>query len=238
MAHHEIGFGEMPEEDFIPISALQHYLFCPRQCALIHIECVWSENYLTAAGRSMHEKVDRKGFEARKDVHLATSLKLASYQYGLVGVADLVEFHRADEDCVGDSRFVMMPNGHEGLWRPCPVEYKRGGPKVNRADEVQLCAQAFCLEEMTGALIDNGALYYGAIRRRVNVEFDEELRQLTRRTIEHVRCLINSGRIPCPLSNTNSCRSCSIVDICQPITLSAGVSAKGWLDDALFRLDI
>ena len=141
--------SSQPNESPVMLSALQHYLFCPRQCALIHVEGVWSENYLTAAGRQLHERVDRKRAETRKDVHLATALRLVSNRLGLIGVADMVEFHRQESQLNANGICVAarLP-GRTGFWRPFPVEYKHGSTKAHRADEVQLCAQALCLEEM------------------------------------------------------------------------------------------
>ena len=152
----------------VMISALQHYLFCPRQCALIHVENIWSENYLTSAGRVMHERVDSGVMETRHDIHLATSLRLVSRRLGITGVADIVEFHRVMEQndrAIDDAErtAVRLPR-RDGWWRPFPVEYKRGKPKPHRADEVQLCAQAICLEEMLSLKVEKGALFYGETR--------------------------------------------------------------------------
>ena len=151
-----------PEADFIPISALQHYLYCPRQCALIHLDRAWEENVFTAQGRLMHENAHAAGTESRKNIHAALDCILGSERLGIRGVADIVEFHRI--------------NGH---WQPYPVEYKRGRPKKSDADRVQLCAQAMCLEEMRQTTITEGALYYGQTRRRETVLFDRQLRELT-----------------------------------------------------------
>lgn len=209
------------------LSALQHYLFCPRQCALIHIEGVWSENFLTAAGRQLHERVDRRGGETRKDVHLATALRLTSQRLGLTGVADMVEFHRREtpQDECGRIVAARLP-GRSGYWRPFPVEYKRGAPKSHRADEVQLCAQALCLEEMLGVAIDAGALFYGETRRRTDVAFDSGLRTLTENVAEEVHALMRSGVTPPPHPG-KWCNACSIVEECRP-KLSCR-SARDWL---------
>jgi CRISPR-associated exonuclease Cas4 len=155
------------EDGLIPLSALQHYLFCPRQCALIHVEQMWAEDAATAEGRLLHEKVDAGGGETRPGVRIARSLAIRSLALGVVGKADVVEFH-----------------GRAG--RPFPVEYKRGRPKSHRADEVQLCAQAICLEEMFGSAVETGALFYGETRRRSAVTFDADLREITART-DHSR---------------------------------------------------
>lgn len=220
-------------EDFAMISALQHYMFCKRQCALIHIEGVWSENWLTATGRVMHERVDARGTESRRDLRQATALRLFSRRLGIAGVADMVEFYRAAAERDSDGRKIAarLP-GAAGFWRPFPVEYKRGKPKAHRADEVQLCAQAFCLEEMLGVEIPAGALFYGATRRRADVSFDPELRHLTQEVADGVRVLLASGRTP-PPEYGKHCAACSLAEDCQPKTLASRRSARAWLDRAI-----
>jgi CRISPR-associated exonuclease Cas4 len=220
-------------EDFAMISALQHYMFCKRQCALIHLEGVWAENWLTATGRVMHERVDARGSESRRDVRYATALRLFSRRLDVAGVADMVEFHRAEAECDDDGRKVAarLP-GASGFWRPFPVEYKRGKPKEHRSDEVQLCAQAFCLEEMLGVEIPAGALFYGATRRRADVAFDPELRRLTQEVADGVRTLLDSGQTP-PPEFGKRCAACSLVEECQPQALSSRRSARAWLDRAI-----
>ena len=138
------------EDDLIMISALQHFAFCPRQCALIHIEQVWTESGLTAEGRIMHEKVHEEQRESRGAVRIECGIPLRSLRLGLIGKADVVEFHRIGK----------------GVWQPFPVEYKRGKPKPDHCDKVQLCAQAMCLEEMLSVPVPEGALFYGRTRRR------------------------------------------------------------------------
>lgn len=217
------------DESLVMISALQHYLFCPRQCALIHLEGVWSENYLTSAGRVMHERVDRKGAETRRDVHLATSLRLVSRRLGVAGVADMVEFHRVETAADEDGTVVAsVLSGRSGWWKPFPVEYKRGAPKSHRADEVQLCAQAMCLEEMLGVSVKEGALYYGETCRRTAVTFDDELRELTENTASGVQELLSSHKTP-EARWTNGCRACSLLDVCRPEDFSARDSARQWM---------
>lgn len=194
--------------ELIPISALQHYLYCPRQCALIHLEQVWIESSRTAEGRLLHAKTDIPKSERRQGVRTVTALPLVEETLGIVGVADVVEFH-------GDNAF--------------PVEYKRGRPKAHRADEVQLCAQALCLEAMLQQDIAEGALYYGEVRRRTGVTFDEDLRQLTRTTIESVRLMLTEGRTPSACYATKLCDCCSLLDACQPKLLHRGQSVQQWL---------
>lgn len=218
------------DDDLIMISALQHFLFCPRQCALIHIEKVWEENYLTAAGRTLHERVDRTGSETRKNVHLATALNLVSKRLGIMGVADMVEFQKTDSAVNGEgvTVAVKLPK-KSGLWKPFPIEYKRGSPKQHRADEVQLCAQALCLEEMLGVTIPAGALFYGETRRRTDVTFDDELRALTEETVKSARELLQSGVTPPPVL-TKGCKACSLVDLCRPEDFCKNISAKRWMN--------
>ena len=218
------------DEDLVVISALQHFLFCPRQCALMHLEGVWAENKLTAEGKIMHEHVDVGGHETRGGLHVATSLRLASRRLGLTGVADLVEFYQEPDEFGIDGHRVAVPlKGLCGLWRPFPVEYKHGRPKTHRADEVQLCAQALCLEEMLDVTILAGALFYGEIRRRVDVAFDLELRALTELAASNVHELVRSGETPPPV-RTKGCCACSLCNVCCPGSVGGKVSAHRWID--------
>lgn len=218
----------MEHDDLIMLSSLQHYIFCPRQCALIHVEQSWNENYLTATGRIQHEHVDKTASESRKDICQATSLRLTSLRLGLTGVADMVEFHRIveDENC---QDYAVPLEGKKGLWRPVPVEYKRGKPKEHQADEIQLCAQSICLEEMLSTRIPVGLLFYSSIRRRVEVEFTDDLRAKTEVTVKAVRELINSGITP-PAQYSKSCEACSLIEECQPKVLNKCFSIHNWLD--------
>lgn len=207
------------EDDLLPISALQHLIYCPRQCALIHIEQVWSENLFTAEGRGIHDKVHDGGTESRKNIRTATGVRLVSHKLGLTGQADMVEFHKAEaeKDDNGQIIAVKLP-GARGLWKPFPVEYKRGKPKKHQADEVQLCAQAMCLEEMLKVNIPAGALFYGATRRRQEVTLTPELRALTESTTIKLHELMATGATPPPLYNTAKCGRCSLLEICRPQT--------------------
>lgn len=162
------------DDDLLPLSALQHLVFCERQCALIHIEQAWEENLFTAEGRLMHEKVHEEGLESRGDTRIARAVRLCSRELGLIGVADVIEFHRVrKEDKREQSPDAVRLDGVTGWWSPFPVEYKRGKPKADDCDEVQVCAQGLCLEEMLGVSIPSGALFYGRPRRRTDVAFDE-----------------------------------------------------------------
>jgi len=204
------------EDAPVMISALRHYLYCPRSCALVQIECMWSENRFTAEGRLLHDKANQPTVEKRKGVRTVTAMPLESEALGIVGVADVVEFHATAQ---GE--------------QPYPVEYKRGKPKAHRADEVQLCAQALCLEEMLGKPCPEGALYYGKTRRRQVVLFDELLRALTRQVIADTRALIDSGKTPPAQYETKRCDACSLVDDCQPKLLAHGRNVNAWLKEAL-----
>ncbi len=188
------------ESDLIPLSALQHFVVCPRQCALIHLEGVWIENERTAEGRVEHERVDRGGAETRGPVRRAYGVPLRSLQLGLAGRADVVEFH-------------APPGG--GPEHPFPVEHKRGRPKIGDEDRVQLCAQALCLEEMLGVVVPTGALFYGRTRRRAEVVFDEALRRRTEAVATEARALFEAGATPAPPA-VAPCKSCSLWEACRP----------------------
>ena len=202
------------EDDFLPLSALQHLLFCERQCALIHIEQVWVENLFTAQGRIMHERVDQTGRESQGKVRLEYGVPLRSFALGLIGKADLVEFHLQED----------------GAWLPHPVEYKRGRPKKENWDRVQLCAQAMCLEEMLEMAIAEGALFYGKKRRRQVVRFDEELRAKTRDTAEQLHQLIRSGITPAAIY-AKKCNSCSLFTLCLPRVADRKHSVHEYLEE-------
>ena len=214
------------EDDLLPLSALQHLQFCERQCALIHLEGVWSENRLTAEGRILHEHVHEVGDETRDGVRVVRGLRLHSLALGLYGVADVVEFHRVVDGG------TTVP-GLEGQWCPVVVEYKRGRPKPDMCDRVQLCAQALCLEEMLGIQLTEGSIFYGQPRRREPVAFHQDLRSQVRSTAVRLHELIEQGRTP-PAHYESRCRSCSLVDLCMPQRLT--VSVGDYLDEAFDEL--
>ena len=210
------------EDDLIPLSALQHLLFCDRQCALIHIEQIWSENLFTAEGRIMHERVHTADRESRGDVRIEFAMSVRSLRLGLIGKADVVEFHRKP----------VSQKAVPAEWVPFPVEYKRGKPKKDNCDKVQLCAQALCLKEMLGVEVPSGALFYGKKRRRTDVVFDEALRQQTEETAMRLHELIALGRTPKPVY-MKKCDSCSLVKICLPKTIERKRSVKRYLSGAI-----
>lgn len=185
------------DDDLIPLSALQHWLVCPRQCALIHLERVWIDNQATAEGNLLHARVDQGGAESRGNIRKAWALPLRSTRLGLTGKADLVEFH-------------VAANGTE---TPYPVENKRGREKIDDRDRVQLCAQALCLEEMLGDPVPGGALYYYTSRKRVAVEFDAALRHRTEEAAHSVRAMFAAARTPLPV-DCAACKGCSLADLC------------------------
>lgn len=199
----------------LPVSALQHWLFCPRQCTLIHVERLWEENRLTAEGRVLHERADAGRPESRRGIRILRSVHIASSRLGLHGVADVVEMHGS---------------------RPYPVEYKRGRPKAHRADEVQLCAQAVCLEEMTGEPVTEGALFYGARQRRMAVPFDEGLRTLTERVAAELRYGLAEAVLPPPVYDPARCDACSLNELCSP--QSQRTDARDWMTRSIARAGV
>lgn len=214
-----------PEDNLLPLSALQHLLFCERQCALIHVEQQWDENRYTAEGRIMHERVDSGRPETRKDVRLEFGLPLRSLRLGLIGKADVVEFHRIGEATAGEKTSASV-------WQPFPVEYKRGRPKKDDSDRVQLCAQAICLEEMLSLTVPMGALFYGKTRRRVELAFDPRLRDITESTAAKLHLLFNGRKTPAPVYS-EKCDRCSFLDTCMPKTLHGRKSAFRYLQSLM-----
>lgn len=200
------------EDDFIQLSALQHYAFCPRQCALIHVEQMWSENLLTAQGRLMHEHVHEEGDESRGDLYIERGVALRSFTLGLIGKADVIEYHRQTD----------------GNWLAFPVEYKRGKAKPDNSDKIQLCAQAICLEEMRNVRIPAGAIFYGKTRKRLDVAFDDALRWETQDTAQKTHALLESGRTPGPVYGRR-CENCSLIAECMPQTIQKKRSVESYL---------
>jgi CRISPR-associated exonuclease Cas4 len=200
------------EDELIMISALQHIAFCERQCALIHIEQLWNENLMTAEGRIMHERVHEQDRESRGNIRVEYGLPLRSLKLGLIGKADVVEFHRLDK----------------GTWLPFPVEYKRGKPKPDDCDLIQLCAQAICLEEMLSISVPKGAIFYGKTRRRLDVSFDNDLRRITEETAERAHQLIALGVTPPPVYEKR-CERCSLIGECLPKAIGKKSSVKRYL---------
>jgi CRISPR-associated exonuclease Cas4 len=226
------------EDELLPVSGLQHLLFCERQAALIHVEQLWSDNALTIEGSHLHARVDEEAprREVRGDRVILRGLALRSLRLGLVGRADVVELHRCrpgedrdDRPGLGSAVSVArLP----GLWAPFPVDYKRGKPKRDYCDEVQLCAQALCLEEMLSVSILEGALFYGRQQRRHAVAFDGELRQLTEDAARRFHELIATGETP-RAAKSPECKRCSLVELCVPEIFGRRRSARRYLDAAV-----
>ena len=200
----------------IPLSAIQHAVYCLRQAALIHLERLWAENRFTAEGDVLHAVADKGGQVRIKGIRRVHALPLGSVAMNLTGTADLVEF-------------IAGPGGETAF----PVEYKRGAPKLHRADEAQLCAQALCLEEMTGRPVPEGALFYAQTRRRVTVPFDDGLRALTLGAIAELARVLSSGETPGPTPYKARCRGCSLAEHCRPA--SYGRPARAWRERMLTR---
>lgn len=196
-----------PQEPLL-LSGIQHFSFCRRQWALIHIEQQWSENARTVDGTLFHRRAhDDAQFESRGDLLIARGFRIASQRLNIVGVCDVVEFHR---DPAGIELF-----GREGRWSVYPVEYKRGAPKASDADRLQLCGQAMCLEEMLACDIPEGSLFYGETRRRERVQFTDELRGQVAAMHDEMRRLYDRGYTP-RAKPTKGCNACSLKEICLP----------------------
>jgi len=195
------------EDELLPLSGLQHLMFCERQWGLIHIEQQWAENRLTAEGRVIHERAHESGAENRPGIRIARGLRLRSLRLGLAGQADIVEFHRSSDG-------LAIP-GAAGCWRPFPIEYKRGRPKRGLWDVVQICAQALCLEEMFGGCVPAGALYYGETRRRTLVPLGKEVRTKTEDLTRRMHDLYRAGTTPPPVY-APKCDRCSLFAVCMP----------------------
>lgn len=201
------------EDQLLPISALQHLLFCPRQTALIHLEQVWEENRYTAEGQVIHKRAHEAPDESRPGIRITRSLPVRSLTLGISGQCDIVEFHK---------------NG-----TIIPVEYKRGKPKNHQADEVQLCAQALCLEEMLETSIPHGFLFYNKRKHRTLIPFDAQLRHLTAYTCANLHQLIDSRQTPLAEYEKTRCDACSLINLCQPKTLRLKRGTNAWFQAQL-----
>ena len=195
-------------EDYLAISALQHYAYCPRQFALIHVEQAWAENRFTAEGRILHERVDSGETEQRGALRYERGVQLVSEHYQVKGKMDLLEIECADQP------------------RYFPVEYKRGKPKVDDWDRIQLCAQALCIEEMKSTQVSEGAIWYWEVRRRESVILDDALRETTIAAIESARKILTLGLTPPPTDKKQRCRACSLSELCQPGAFRQDWSAR------------
>lgn len=219
---------EYDEDDFLPLSGIQHFCFCRRQWALIHIEQQWNENYLTADGRAKHDRAHNgPAREKRGNTIIIREMPVSSRKLGISGICDVVEFNKCDD---GVPIF-----GASGKWKPCPIEYKRGKPKESHADELQLCCEAICLEEMLMcSAIEKAYLYYFEIGHRIEVKLDDSLRSLAQNMIQEMHKYYLNGYTP-KVKPNKSCKSCSLVDICLPKSIC---SASEYLNTRLEELGL
>jgi len=202
------------EEDYLQLSGIQHYAYCPRQWGLIYLEGQWQDNLFTFHGTALHRKADRgAAVESRGELITCRAVPLVSHCLGISGRADVIEFLYCGEQ--QEPQTVMM-SGRSGWWRPYPVEYKRGRPKSGGWDHVQLCAQAICLEEMLGVPVLEGAMYYGRTRRRHPVRFDSALRMHVAELAREMHALTEAGETPRAPARALRCRGCSLIDVCVP----------------------
>ncbi len=201
------------EDDLLPISALQHFEFCPRQWALIYLEESWLENKLTAEGRLLHSRAHLEQSEQVNGIKIVRGAYLRSLKLGLIGKADVIEFT-------------------ENPLSAKPIEYKRGQPKRNLCDKVQLCAQALCIEEMLDIAVSKGCIYYGRTRKRIDVEFDTMLRTKTIELIEKLHEFTNNPSV-IPAEYTKKCDNCSLFDICQPKIFARKRNIEKYLQSAI-----
>ena len=212
------------DDEYLPLSGIQHFIFCRRQWALIDIENQWKENLRTTEGHLMHERAHNENIlESRRDTVIMRGLRIGSAKLGISGVCDVVEFHRADSG--------VPLKGYSGYWSVYPVEYKRGAPKTNLCDHAQLCAEAMCLEEMLGTEIPEGALFYGETRRREEVVFDENLRATVVKALGEMHSMYARGHTPASKPG-KWCNACSLKEICLP-KLTKVRSVSAYLEDHL-----
>lgn len=212
-------------EDYLMISGLQHFAFCRRQWALIHLEQQWEENILTVQGQIMHKKAHSETTEVRGDKIITRSLRVCSHSLQITGICDIVEFNKNAD---GISLY-----GHTGLYSAVPVEYKRGRPKQHNADALQLCAQAVCLEEMLCCSIPKGYLFYGEKRSRTEVIFDNTLRSELVATLTEMQQLYKRGHTPI-VKVADKCKACSLQNICLPVLMKKhSSSAKSYISKTL-----
>ncbi|MDD5307785.1 MAG: CRISPR-associated protein Cas4 [Deltaproteobacteria bacterium] len=215
------------EDDLLPLSGLQHVIYCERRFALVHVECLWAESNATVDGRHIHERAHEVSSESRGDVTIARGLWLRSLRLGLSGKADVVELHRIDDSSEGINLL-----GVSGRWSVFPVEYKRGVLRHEQAYAVQLCAQAMALEEMMGTVIPAGAVYYGKSHRREDVPFSDDLRASTEEAARRIHEIARSGSTPPPVPGPK-CGPCSMKDLCLPDSTDRAGKASVFLVRAL-----
>jgi len=219
------------EEEFLPISALEHLCFCERQVAFIHVEGLWQDNLYTAEGSILHQKVHQSTHESRADTRIARGLWLRSFKLGLCGKTDLIEFKRINKKGEG----AITLSGISGWWRPFPVEYKRGRLRSEISYEIQLCAQGICLEEMLGISIDYGALYFGKTNRRLEIALSVDLRNKTQIAANRLHEIVRLSITP-PAKKSSRCRFCSMVNLCLP-GLTRKTDIEAYIKHSLNSID-
>jgi len=231
------------EEDFLPVSALQHLIFCERRAGLVLLEGCWDDNLYTVEGRIFHERTDETTAEwVGRDMRVVRGLRIHSRSLGLVGRADVLEFHRLGAgslDKETDPEFAeqgVKLSYTSGRWRPFPVEYKRGRLRREEGFEIQLCAQALCLEAMLQTHVPSGAVYYGKTRRRLPLEFTSELRSQTQVAALRLHELVEVRRVPSPVYQ-KKCEHCSLKDLCMPKALSSRRSVRRYLAQVLSSVE-
>ena len=219
------------EDHLLQLSGLQHFAFCPRQWALIHLEQQWQENQLTIEGSILHERADDPGYVEKRDkLLIVRALPLVSYRLGISGKADVVEFLQTN----AEEAYSVKLEGRRGQWRPSPVEYKRGKPKTTDIDRVQLCAQAICLEEMLNTVIDAGSIFYWEVRSREAVQFDEQIRREVETLALEMHRSFENGQTPAPKQQAG-CKRCSLKDVCLP-ELNRAPEVKAYLQKVFREL--
>lgn len=219
-----------PEEDLLPISALNQLIFCKRRCAMMLLEGQWSDNEHTVIGSLQHERVDQAGHETRGQIRRSTGLRVRSLKLGLTGKADVVEFHLCPTPA--EAVEAVELEGVDGLWRPYPVEHKKGTEKPDLSDQIQLCAQALCLEEMLEGTVNQGAIFYNESRDRLEVEICEDLRTSTTDAARQLHELVEAGQVP-PARPDKRCHGCSLQDTCSPELSRIQTTASAYVDGLL-----
>ena len=215
---------EYNEADFLQLSGIQHFTFCRRQWALIHIENQWADNFRTVDGTLMHENAHDREFEENRGATLIRrGVSVYSAELGISGQCDVLEYRKSDNG-------IPLPD-RDGLWQPYPVEYKRGKPKEDAADELQLCAQAMCLESMLCCDVPEGALYYGEIRRRIKITFSEDLRSHVTKLLAEMHELFSRGYTP-KVKPSKACSACSLKELCLP-KLMKNTSVSSYLKESM-----
>lgn len=218
------------EDELLMISGIQHFSYCKRQWALIHVENQWERNVYTVRGDIVHEKVDDPFIlETRGDLIVSRSVPIISWELGFYGIADLIEFNKSETG--------VVIQGKEGYFNILPVEYKVGKPKERLYDEIQLCLQALCLEEMYGTKIEEGGMYYAKIRRRMKVHFDSRLRKYTRDIVAEMHKLISENVTP-KENYGLKCDHCSLYNICLPKVISKRKSVSSYIRECIEDIEV